>query len=62
MKESRSQNNMQNKTVAGHRPIPQNKDDMDSRSGEEQSVKGDDITHNQKQVRSDNTMRKGKNK
>lgn len=60
MKGSRSQTNMQNKSTAGHRPVPQNKDDMDSRSGEEQSIKGDDITHNQKHVRSDNPMRKGK--
>ena len=27
---------------------PENKDDLDSRENEEQDVKGDDITHNQK--------------
>jgi hypothetical protein len=61
MKGSRSQNNMQNKTVPGHRPIPQNKDDIDSRSNEEQDTKGADVTHNKKEVRSDNKMRKRKN-
>ena len=28
---------------------PENKDDMDSREGEEQLIKGDDITHNRKE-------------
>lgn len=51
MKGSRSQNNMQNKTEAGHRPRPQNKDDLDSRVNEEQSTKGDDVTHNKKEVK-----------
>lgn len=62
MKGSRSQNSMQNKTMPGHRPLPHNKEDIDSRSNEEQDNKGDDVTHNQKEVRSDNTMRKRKNK
>lgn len=61
MKGSRSQNTMQNKTMPGHRPIPQNKDDIDSRSNEEQDNKGDDVTHNEKNVRSDNTSKR-KNK
>jgi len=58
MKGSRSQNNRQNKSMTGHRPLPQNKDDLDSRKNEEQDTKGDDVTHNEKQVRSDNMMRK----
>lgn len=62
MKRSRSQNNMQNKTMRGHRPIPQNKDDIDSRANEEWSIKGDDVTHNKKEVRSDNMMRQRKSK
>jgi len=61
MKGSRSQNNKQNKSMPGHRPVPQNKDDIDSRSNEEWQTKGDDITHNKKEVRSDNQMRKRKN-
>ena len=58
MKGSRAQNNMQNKSMAGHRPQPENKDDLDSRKREEQDDKGDDVTHNKKQVRSDNKQRK----
>lgn len=49
MKGSRSQNNMQNKTEVGHRPRPQNKDDLDSRINEEQDTKGGDVTHNKKE-------------
>jgi hypothetical protein len=58
MKGSRSQNTRQNKSMPGHRPLPQNKDDLDSRKNEEQDTKGNDVTHNEKQVRSDNRMRK----
>jgi hypothetical protein len=29
---------------------PENKDNLDSREGEEQDFKGDDITHNKKEV------------
>lgn len=54
MKGSRGQSNMQNKSEAGHRPIPQNKDDIDSRKNEEQDDKGDDTTHNKQETRSDN--------
>ena len=52
---------MQNKSMPGHRPVPQNKDDIDSRKNEEWDTKGDDVTHNEKEVRSDNAMRKRKN-
>jgi hypothetical protein len=62
MKGSRSQRTMQNKSMPGHRPVPQNKDDIDSRSNEEWQTKGDDVTHNRKEVRSDNMMRKRKEK
>ena len=62
MKGSRSQRTMQNKSMPGHKPVPQNKDDMDSRGNQEWLTKGDDITHTQKQVRSENMMRKRKNK
>lgn len=57
MKGSRSQNTRQNKSTPGHRPLPQNKDDLDSRKNEEQDNKGDDVTHNKKEVRSDNKIR-----
>ena len=60
MKGSRSANTRQNKSVPGHRPVPQNKDDLDSRKNEEQETKGTVVTHNVKEVRSDNKMRQDK--
>ncbi|MCW3072993.1 MAG: hypothetical protein JWP69_62 [Flaviaesturariibacter sp.] len=51
MKGSRMQNNMQNKQFMGHRPRPDVRDDLDSRSNEEQDTKGGDVTHNAKDVR-----------
>ena len=30
---------------------PENKDDLDSREGEEQLTKGDDVTHNKKETK-----------
>jgi hypothetical protein len=30
---------------------PENKDNMDSRSGEEQDFKGDDVTHNKRETK-----------
>ncbi|TCZ71429.1 hypothetical protein [Flaviaesturariibacter aridisoli] len=51
MKGARSQNNMQSKQFASHRPRPDIRDDIDSRSKEEQDTKGDDVTHNAKDVR-----------
>jgi hypothetical protein len=53
MKGSRSQNNMQNKHMVTHRPRPANRDELDSRSNEEQDTKGNDVTHNEKQTRND---------
>ncbi len=34
--------------VGSHKTRPENKDNLDSREGEEQEFKGDDMTHNQK--------------
>ncbi len=62
MKGSRSQRTMQNKSMPGHRPVPQNKDDIDARHNLEWLTKGDDVTHTEKEVKSDNMMRKRKNK
>jgi hypothetical protein len=58
MKGSRSQNNMQNKQMAGHRPRPDTRDDLDSRSNEEQDTKGDDVTHNKKETKRDHLKNK----
>lgn len=44
--------------MPGHRPLPQNKDDLDSRKNEEQDTKGDDVTHNEKQVHHETSKRK----
>lgn len=59
MKGSREQNNMQSKQFAGHRPKPEIRDDLDSRENLEQDTKGDDVTHNRKDVRN-NRQRKQK--
>ena len=53
---------MQNKSMPGHRPVPQNKDDIDSRSNQEWDTKGDDVTHNKKEVHSEKASHKRKNK
>jgi len=54
MKHSRDNSTHQNKTVPNtHRPQPQNKDDIDSRSNEEWDTKGGDVTHNRKEKQSD---------
>lgn len=58
MKGSRSQNNMQNKQMVGHRPKPDTRDDLDSRSNEEQDNKGGDVTHNEKQTKQEHLKKK----
>ncbi|MVZ60627.1 hypothetical protein [Sphingobacterium humi] len=40
-----------------HMPV-QNKDNLDSREHEEQQVKGDDMTHNKKEKKSENKENK----
>jgi hypothetical protein len=60
MKGSRAQNNMQNKQQLGHRPKPEVRDDLDSRKNEEQEFKGDDTTHNRKDVHNQKGSRKEK--
>lgn len=37
---------------------PENKDDIDSRSGEEQTFKGDDVTNNTKEKHSETSKQK----
>lgn len=60
MKGSRSQTNMQNKQMAGHRPRPDTRDDLDSRKNEEQETKGDDVTHNKKETKTGNLKKGGR--
>lgn len=58
MKGSRSQNNMQNKQMTGHRPRPDTRDDLDSRKNEEQDSKGNDVTHNEKETKREHLKQK----
>lgn len=58
MKGSRGMSNMQNKQVAGHRPVPEIRDDLDSRKNEEQDDKGNDVTHNKKETKEGNLKKK----
>ena len=60
MKESRSQNNQQNKQMVGHRPKPDVRDDLDSRKNEEQDTKGNDVTHNEKETKRDHLKKKSR--
>ncbi len=49
-------NNAQTKNPAtkySNKHRPENKDNLDSREGEEQRFKGDDITHNRKEVKNE---------
>ena len=36
----------------------ENKDNLDSREGEEQTIKGDDVTHNEKEKKSEKKFQK----
>jgi hypothetical protein len=47
----RDQVNKQNKQLMSKKPRPEIRDNLDSRAGEEQEYKGDDITHNEKYER-----------
>ena len=62
MKDSRSQSNLQNKQMAGHRGRPETRDDLDSRKNEEQDTKGDDVTHNEKETKSEHLKDKNKSR
>jgi hypothetical protein len=49
MKNMKQQTPNHNMKVNLNRPRPENKDDLDSREGEEQLSKGSNITHNKKE-------------
>jgi hypothetical protein len=59
MKTSGSTNNRQGKQGQSHKPVPDTRNQVDSRSNEEWDNKGDDITHNKKEQHS---KRKGTTK
>jgi hypothetical protein len=52
MKNVRSQNPKHNIQFNTNKHRPENKDDIDSREGEEQIIKGDDVTHNKREKQS----------
>ena len=62
MKGSRSQTNMQNKQMAGHRPKPDTRDDLDSRKNEEWKTRGDNITHTNKEKKTGHLKNRGKDR
>ena len=49
MKNSKQQTPNHNTRLNNNKRRPENKDDLDSREGEEQLLKGDDRTHNKKE-------------
>ena len=63
MKGSSTQPNRQNndrpRTTRDNSNRAQNKDNLDSREGEEQDVKGDDVTHNRKEKKNRTLKRQG---
>jgi len=52
MKSTKSKNPKSNIQFNTNKHRPENKDDLDSREGEEQQWKGDDMTHNKKESKS----------
>ncbi len=53
MKNKNSGGARQNTPMTGQGNRAQNKDNIDSREGLEQQKKGDDVTHNRKEMKSD---------
>jgi hypothetical protein len=58
MKTSRDQMNQQNKQGKTKVPKPEIRDDIDSRKNEEFEIKGDDVTHNIKEKKSERKKKK----
>ena len=53
MKNTKPQSNQQNTRFNANKHRPENKDNLDSREGEEQNLKGEHTTHNKKQTKSE---------
>jgi len=58
MQNNRSQSTKQSKQGITNKPRPEIRDNLDSREGEEQTSKGDDITHNKKETKAKQTKKK----
>lgn len=52
MKSIKSPNQKNNTAFNANKHRPENKDNLDSREGLEQNFKGDDVTHNKKEIKS----------
>jgi hypothetical protein len=59
MKNIRAKNERQNIKFNTKKHRPENKDNMDHREGLEQDIKGDDITHNRKEDKSNRKRSRG---
>ena len=53
MKNTKPQNRKSNAEFNANKRRPENKDNLDSREGEEQLFKKDDVTHNRKETKSE---------
>jgi hypothetical protein len=60
MKNNKNQSSGQKIQFNTNRRRPENKDNLDSREGEEQLFKGDDVTHNQKAHKNKKSVKKDK--
>lgn len=62
MKGSSIKNDTQNSNMPQRHPSDnpraQNKDNLDSREGEEQDIKGNDVTHNRKETHNEQRKKK----
>lgn len=58
MKNLQNQTPNQNTKFNDKKKRAENKDNLDSREGEEQQFKGDDVTHNEKEVKNKKSGRK----
>lgn len=58
MNKTTNQNINQGKQLNNNKKRPEQRDDLDSREGEEQLTKGDDVTHNTKDVKSKKSGKK----
>ena len=57
MKNTKTENRKSNVQFNANKRRPENKDNLDSREGEEQLFKKDDITHNKKERKSERKKR-----
>ena len=58
MKNTKAPNQKQNIQFNQNKNRTENKDNLDSREGEEQQRKGDDVTHNKKEVQNKRSSKK----